>query len=202
VGVAGVPSVLTVAPAAPGVEIRATVRVTVTVRDSCGVLVPGAPVAAVVVADSGGAVVSPAAGVTDANGQLVLDFRVGAFPGANSIRVDVAAGTNPSATAVVQAEPPARPVTYLSQNTFDPTGGVRLRIRTLEPRAVRLVVRIYNVAGELVRKVGDADVLPGLTVWEWDGRTAGGGPAANGTYFVQIVSGSAVEIKRVIVLRM
>jgi hypothetical protein len=200
VGVAGLPASVTAVPGKASVVVRGGTSVLVTVVDGCGVPVPSAPVAAVVVADTGGTAVSPASGMTDANGQIVLDFRVGIAPGPNAIRVDVPSGSNPSATVVVQAAPPAKPTTYLSQNTFDPGRG-RLKIRILEPAPVRLAVRVYNVAGELIRRVNEADVMPGLTVWEWDGRTAEGGAAANGMYFIQIQSGQAVEIKRVVVQR-
>ncbi|MEK7476764.1 MAG: FlgD immunoglobulin-like domain containing protein [Candidatus Coatesbacteria bacterium] len=201
VGVAGLPAAVVASAGQPKVEIRGTTPVAVTVVDGCGVPVPGAPVTAVIVTDTGGAAVSPASGVTDGNGRIVLDFRVGAAPGRNAIRIDVPSGSNPSATVAVEATPPAKPTTYLSQNTFNPGRGERLRIRIMEPAPVRLVVRVYNVAGELIRRVNEADVLPGLTVWEWDGRTAEGGPAANGMYFIQIQSGLGVETKRVVVQR-
>jgi hypothetical protein len=201
VGVAGLPVTVTAVPEHSSVPALASTPVTVTVRDGCGVAVPGAPVSAVVIADTGGTAVSPASGITDAAGQVILSLKVGAMSGANSIRVDVASGTNPSATATVQMRPPDKPTPYLSQNQFNPGRGERLKIRILEPARVRLAVRVYNLAGELIRKVCEADVQPGLTVWEWDGRTAQGGAAANGIYFVQIQSGQAVEIRRVIVLR-
>ena len=62
-------------------------------------------------------------------------------------------------------------------------------------------MRVYNVAGELVRKVGEADVQRGLTTWEWDGRTAEGGPAANGIYFVRMKTANASFERKVVLSR-
>ena len=64
-----------------------------------------------------------------------------------------------------------------------------------------LSVRVYNIAGELVRFVKEASVLPGLTEWAWDGKNDGGGRVGNGVYFVQVVTGDNVQIKKVIVLK-
>jgi flagellar hook assembly protein FlgD len=66
---------------------------------------------------------------------------------------------------------------------------------------VRVSARVFNLAGELVRTVGDDQMPAGVVVWEWDGRTDGGDFVGNGTYFIQIVSGKDVQIKRAIVLK-
>jgi len=95
---------------------------------------------------------------------------------------------------------PDVPTPYLSKNFFSPKAGEKLQVRTTEPTAVHLSVRVYNLAGELVKIVKEADVQPGLTVWDWDGRNEAGVKVGNGTYFIQIVSGRNTQIKRVIVL--
>ena len=49
--------------------------------------------------------------------------------------------------------------------------------------------------------VKDQDVPAGQTYWDWDGRTQAGDLAGNGIYFIQIISGDDLQIKRVIVLK-
>ena len=90
---------------------------------------------------------------------------------------------------------------FLSQNFFDPRRGESLKVRAYVPDPVRLSVRVYNIAGELVRVVKEAEVIPGLTEWSWDGKNDGGSLVGNGVYFIQVVTGSDTQIKRVVVLK-
>ena len=70
------------------------------------------------------------------------------------------------------------------------------------PQAMDISVRIYNLAGELVRTISDTPAPRGLTYWEWDGKNFKGELAANGTYFVQIITGKKTQFKKVIVLKL
>jgi flagellar hook assembly protein FlgD len=121
--------------------------------------------------------------------------------GVNRVRADVTGGTNPSGTASVIGT--TRPETFdtLTKNFLDPKKGETVQVRAEVPAPVRLTIRVFNLAGELVRVVGDAQVQPGVTVWTWDGRTTQGDFAANGTYFIQIVAGKDTQVKRVIILK-
>lgn len=159
---------------------------------------PGESVSIVVV--TGGGSVTPGGGVTDGNGEVRTLLRVGREPGMNIIRGDVETAPSPSGTVVVEGTIPDAPEGYLTQNTFNPRVDT-IQIRTFVPHPLRLSVRIYNVAGQLVRLIGDQQVPAGLTAWEWDGRNDSGALVGNGMYFIQIVSGSNTQIRRVIVLK-
>jgi hypothetical protein len=200
VGVAGNAGSVVVTPAAGKALVGSSVSFSAVVLDTSGVPKPGVPVRVTVLAGGGTAVLSST--VTDNAGTVTGTLHLGAEPVQNAIRVDVTAGvTQPSGTGYVDGTAAGSLAAYLNRNYFNPSAGETLRVRMVVPAHVRLSVRIYNVAGELVRTVADADVLPGVTSWEWDGRTAQGGPASNGTYLVQVVAGNDVRIRKVIVFR-
>jgi len=192
--------VVTVVPAA--VEAGKTGTLVVDVFDDClGVPVPkpGQSVNLFVVAGTG--VLLTPSGTTDANGRMTGTMRAGPMPGQTAIRADVLTGAQPSATVYVQVTPPPAPSSYLSQNFFNPQRGERLAIRLAIVNPQKVAIRIYNLAGELIRKVAETDGSPGVMTWDWDGRNQSGEPASNGVYFVQIRSGDDLQIKRVIILR-
>jgi len=198
-GVAGLPAFV-VAGANPSQGMVGTRSViSVTVYDSCmpAQRVPGVAVSLVVITGDGR--VEQPTGVTNGSGDLSTTFWIGNQAGTNGIRIDVA-GT-PGATVTVEGTTPSSTVDYLSKNFFDPRTGDRVRIRVFVPSPVHLSVRVYNLAAELVRIVREADVQPGLTSWEWDGRNEQGELVGNGTYFIQIVAGRDTQIRRVIVLK-
>jgi hypothetical protein len=202
IGVAGVPGSI-VATAKPGVaKVGGISGVSFVVYDNCpsgSVPVPGASVALSVLPQ--GAALTPGGGVTDNSGTLRTFLKLGPEPGANYITATVMAGLNPGLTVTVTGVVPDKPEPFLSRNFFNPARGERLQLRVTVPNGVKLSARVYNLAGELVRVVNEANVNPGLTTWEWDGKNGQGAPVGNGTYFVQIVMGKDVKILRVIVLK-
>jgi hypothetical protein len=72
-------------------------------------------------------------------------------------------------------------------------------------QGARVSIRIYSVAGHLVRRIDDASGAPGYNQTRWDGLDQDGNPLGNGTYLYVIVargaSGSATVRERLIVLR-
>src|SRR6185503_17954136 len=192
-GVNGVTATVLVVSVSPAsAKVGGLSLVTFEVLDTCSLTVPGASVTLTVVS-GGGLLLSPAGPgvVTDAGGDVTAQLRLGPMKGRNILRAEVA-GT-PWATAYVDGTVPDEPEGFLSKNFFDPSRGEKVQVRVTVPVGVHLSVRVYNLAGELVRVVKDADVMPGLTVWDWDGRNASGALVGNGTYFIQIVSGKEYE---------
>ena len=148
----------------------------------------------------GGSVVSMASTVTGAAGTIAAKVRLGAAPGQNALRADVTNGaTRPGGTGFVEGTVPPDSSAYLASNFLDPSAGGTLRIRVMVPSPQRVTIRIYNLAGELVRKVAQADVMPGLQQWDWDGKNQSGEPVSVGTYLIQIVAGRETTIRKVIV---
>jgi hypothetical protein len=196
--VAGQAASLTIVATPAATEVRGTVVVKVTAWDSgCGNPVPGVPVTLTVVSPMGEVV--PTGGITDNSGSITASLRTSPAPGANIVRADAPGAT--SATAYVDGTAPAEAKPYLSKNFFDPGRNEKVKVSLLQAAAQRVSVRVYNIAGELVRKVGDGDVPAGMTFWEWDGRNASNELVGNGVYFIQVVRGKETDIKRVIVLK-
>jgi hypothetical protein len=63
------------------------------------------------------------------------------------------------------------------------------RIEFHLPERSRAAVRIYDVAGRLVKTVCDAVADPGWNQAEWDGTNEGGNHVASGVYFVPVENG-------------
>ena len=202
IGVAGVPGSI-VATANPEVaKVGGVSGLTFVVYDSCpsgSVPVPGTTVNLAVIPS--GAILAAYGGTTDSSGTLTTMLRLDGEPGQNFVTATVPTGLNPGLTVTVTGLVPDKPEPFLSRNFFDPKRGEKLQIRVTVPKAVKLSARVYNLAGELVRIVNQAEVNPGLTIWEWDGKNAQGALVGNGTHFVQIVMGKDVRLLRVIVLK-
>ena len=70
------------------------------------------------------------------------------------------------------------------------------------PDGGHVTVRVYNIAGDLVRPVFEADVQAGL--WfqaQWDGKNGAGETAASGIYFVSVKGGGIKSIRRVVLMK-
>jgi hypothetical protein len=100
----------------------------------------------------------------------------------------------PTQTAVVPA--------VLDQNIFRPGKGKPLTISMKADEPGRVTVRVFNLAGELVRPVFDADVLAGL--WfqaSWDGKNGSDETVASGVYFISVKGAGIRVIRKVVVLK-
>ena len=75
------------------------------------------------------------------------------------------------------------------------------RIEFHLPERSRATVRIYDVAGRLVRTVCDAVGDPGWNQAEWDGTNEGGNHVASGVYFVRLEAGADRALRKVVLLR-
>jgi hypothetical protein len=70
------------------------------------------------------------------------------------------------------------------------------------PTAQHVSVKLYDVAGKLVRTLAaDRDLPAGSQSLVWDGATDSGAPARAGIYFIRVTMGSASVARRVAVLR-
>jgi flagellar hook assembly protein FlgD len=54
------------------------------------------------------------------------------------------------------------------------------------PEPSRVTLRVYDVAGQLVRTLVQADLPAGEHAAFWDGRTARGNAASSGVYLVRL----------------
>jgi flagellar hook assembly protein FlgD len=62
-------------------------------------------------------------------------------------------------------------------------------------------LRIYDVAGRLVKTVLAEEVTAGIHSATWDGTDRRGSAVASGVYFYKIVAGPNVSTKKMVLLR-
>ena len=90
----------------------------------------------------------------------------------------------------------------LDRNVFRPENGPPLKIAFKAVEDGRVTAKVFNLAGELVEPVFDADVFAG--VWfqaTWDGRNRDNETVASGVYFVSIKGGGLKSMRKVVVLK-
>jgi hypothetical protein len=93
-------------------------------------------------------------------------------------------------------EVPVRLSASAYPNPFAPT--TRIRFQMPSPGG-DVSIRVFNVAGRLVRDLGQEDLPPGTYEVEWDGRDSTGERAAAGVYFYSIRTlNDAIERKMVL----
>ncbi len=82
-------------------------------------------------------------------------------------------------------------------NPFNPTTTIRFDIR--EKGQVSL--RIYNVAGQLVRTLVDGELDAGSYAEDWNGLNDEGSKVASGVYFYRLEAGVFESVKKMVLLR-
>jgi flagellar hook assembly protein FlgD len=120
----------------------------------------------------------------------------------NAVRADVSSGGfRPGGTVYVEGTVPDKAESFLTRNFFNPDKAEAASVRVTVPENVKVRVRVFSVAGELVRKLAEQEVTAGLNNWSWDGRNDSGEAVANGVYYLQVEVDKEVKNLRVIVLR-
>ncbi len=69
------------------------------------------------------------------------------------------------------------------------------------PREADVRLKVYDVAGRLVRTLVEGRVSAGEGVKIWDGRDDGGLPAADGVYFYRLETGAEILTRKLILVR-
>ena len=89
------------------------------------------------------------------------------------------------------------PPTYTSADIDD--GPVGAAIQQLV--ATRVNITIYDVLGRPVRTIFDGSMFTQFQTFSWDGTNERSEPVPSGVYFVRTDLGSAVEVRKVVVIR-
>jgi hypothetical protein len=84
-------------------------------------------------------------------------------------------------------------------NPFNPATRIEYAVPVGAPTVVRL--RIYDVAGHLVRTLVDAPQPGGVYTVTWDGKNDGGSSVASGVYFYRLQWNGRTESKKMVLLR-
>jgi len=83
-------------------------------------------------------------------------------------------------------------------NPFNPTTTIRYQVKESGP----VSLRIYNVAGQLVKTLVDGHRNAGhLHEATWNGHNDGGQPVASGVYFYKLVAKGFTQTKKMVILK-
>jgi hypothetical protein len=82
-------------------------------------------------------------------------------------------------------------------NPFNPMAEIRFSL----PRAGRVSLRVYDLAGRLVRTLVDGQMGPGHHSERWDGRDDAGLGVASGVYYARLVAAQETSIKPMTLVR-
>jgi len=201
VNIFGVPNSVVASVDRASEKVGGIANMSFQVLDNCAPTpIPVSRVDVSVVVVSGGGWASPVTGKTDDSGVIKSMMHLGNQPGMNAVRGD-SAGT-PGATVYVSGTLPSVPEPYLTKNFFNPKKGEKVQVRIIVPSAMQIKVQVFSQAGDLVRKLEDFNAPPGLRVLEWDGRNDSRALVGNGVYFIQIITGSSVQTRQVIVIKL
>ena len=76
-----------------------------------------------------------------------------------------------------------------SPNPFNPATTVKWSVPRRE-RPVRMVLRIYDVRGQLIKTMADEFTMGGSFIAQWDGKDAMGRQMSSGFYFAVLEAGA------------
>jgi hypothetical protein len=83
-------------------------------------------------------------------------------------------------------------------NPFNPTTTIRYEVRESGP----VTLKIYNVAGQLVRTLVDGERAAGqVHEATWNGLNDGGRPVSSGVYFYKLVARDFTQTKKMVLLK-
>jgi len=82
-------------------------------------------------------------------------------------------------------------------NPFNPTTKIEYQI----PASGHVEIKIYNIAGELVRALSSSEQPAGKYSVYWNGKNDENRPAASGIYIYRVVFGNSVLSKKMLLLK-
>jgi hypothetical protein len=89
---------------------------------------------------------------------------------------------------------------FLGQNYPNPFNP-RTRISYEVPEAGRVVLGVYNLLGEPVRRLVDEHQAAGPHTLTWDGRDHSGRRLASGTYLYRLQAASGTQMRKMLLVR-
>jgi hypothetical protein len=82
-------------------------------------------------------------------------------------------------------------------NPFNSTTVIRYQLSAIS----RVILKIYDLQGRLIRTLVDDNLPSGYYLTRWDGMDEKGQPVASGIYFYRIKAGDFVQTKRMLLMR-
>lgn len=111
-----------------------------------------------------------------------------------------------SATGIYESTKASVPSVFrLSQNRPNPFAGatcIQYSIITSEDREdSKVSLRVYDVAGRLVKTLVDGELKPGWYTVTWDGVDEKGQPVSSGVYYCRLVGGEEVTTRKMVLVK-
>lgn len=98
-----------------------------------------------------------------------------------------------------EPEPPTvPPIIALSLRAYPNPFDSRVDLELSVPKDDNLRINIYNIRGQLVRKLGDSKYGYGVHHLTWDGRDKAGALCADGIYLMELLSSEGVQRHKLI----
>ncbi|MCZ6820048.1 MAG: T9SS type A sorting domain-containing protein, partial [Calditrichaeota bacterium] len=86
-------------------------------------------------------------------------------------------------------------------NPFNPETQIQYEIPKFGKAKVQVSLAIYNVTGQLVRRLVDEKKAPGVYRVTWDGKNGSGIGMSSGTYFYTIKAGDFKDSKKMLLVK-
>jgi len=107
-----------------------------------------------------------------------------------------------NAGGIEEASPPG--ITYqeiqLGQNSPNPAA-LSTNIKYSLAQKGKVVMKIYNSAGKLIRTLLEGEKDPGTYTVNWDGRNDAGERISNGSYFYQLEIDGKTQVKKMVLVK-
>jgi len=91
--------------------------------------------------------------------------------------------------------------TSIGDNLFDPRTGGTSKIKFTVPRAGRVSLKIYDLAGKPIRTLYEGDINSGEAQRDWDGKDDSGRYVVPSVYFLHYVYPGGKEVRKIGVKR-
>ncbi len=141
------------------------------------------------------------AGVGDINGDGIDDFAISSLQGSSSPPIIFLYSGWDGGNDVPYDYQPGLPSGFtLSQNypnPFNPATTIEFEV----PRRSEVILSIFNVLGQEVRRLVDNSLPAGTYRLEWDGKASNGHEVGSGVYFYRLTSGDVTLSKKMVLLR-
>jgi hypothetical protein len=110
---------------------------------------------------------------------------------------DVTISRIDTTVSAVEMPPHANFLTANYPNPFNPTTTIEYGTTM----AGRVLLKIYDVGGRLVRTLDDGFHSPGIFAVQWDGKTDAGTSASSGVYFYQLIAPGFTKTRKMVLLK-